>query len=243
MVVGAPTEDSMASGVNGDLEDDSVMASGAAYVFRHVGNEWKFEAYVKPALTVPAGYFGFSVAVSGARIAVGAPNTRLCSVGDTGGAQRGSVHVFSEKDGNWVPEGCLSPHATGRGDLFGFRVDMLDSRLVVGAPWDSTDSNGTMPDSATTFSGAAYLFARVDSEPWYEERFIKTPNATIGDVFGFTAALVPGLLVVGAPQQSSAAPDSNALVVNDAPFSGAAYVFDLPPVVSRSSPVSAASPP
>ena len=45
VVVGAPTEDSAAVGVNGNQADDSAENAGAAYVFVRSGSTWTQQAY------------------------------------------------------------------------------------------------------------------------------------------------------------------------------------------------------
>jgi len=48
VVVGADYEDSIASGVNGDQDDNSVLGAGAAYIFgRDSSGIWSQEAYIK----------------------------------------------------------------------------------------------------------------------------------------------------------------------------------------------------
>ena len=71
VVVGAPIEDSSSTGVGG-LDNDSASGSGAAYVFTRTGAAWTEQAYVKASNTGAGDYFGFSVAVSGDTVVVGA---------------------------------------------------------------------------------------------------------------------------------------------------------------------------
>jgi hypothetical protein len=72
IVVGAKDEDSNATGVNGDQSDNSATASGAAYVFVRSGAAWSQQAYLKASNTGATDIFGWSVAVSGDTIVVGA---------------------------------------------------------------------------------------------------------------------------------------------------------------------------
>ena len=62
-VVGAPDEDSIATGVNGDQVSDSTPKSGAAYVFVRSGTSWSQQAYLKASNTHNFGSFGRSVGV------------------------------------------------------------------------------------------------------------------------------------------------------------------------------------
>ena len=71
-MVGAPFEDSNATGVNGNQADESVPNAGAAYVFVRSGASWSQQAYLKASNTGSDDWFGNSVAVSGDTVVVGA---------------------------------------------------------------------------------------------------------------------------------------------------------------------------
>jgi hypothetical protein len=73
VVVGAPSEDSTATGVNSAPNEDTFF-SGAAYVFTRSGTVWSQQAYLKPAAvgtTQQADDLGESVAISGNVMLVG----------------------------------------------------------------------------------------------------------------------------------------------------------------------------
>ena len=70
MVVGASSEDSGATGVNGDQDDNSVSAAGAAYVFVYDGTNWAQQAYLKASNASTNDVFGSYVAISGDTIVV-----------------------------------------------------------------------------------------------------------------------------------------------------------------------------
>src|SRR5262249_39444615 len=72
VVVGAHGEDSNATGVNGNQADNSASSSGAAYVFVRTGGVWSQQAYLKASNTGMNDRFGWSVAVSGDTVVVGA---------------------------------------------------------------------------------------------------------------------------------------------------------------------------
>lgn len=75
LVVGAWAEDSAAAGLGGDQADNSLVNSGAAYVFRRTSGEWHQEAYVKASSPGSSDVFGDNLALSGdgKTLAVGAP--------------------------------------------------------------------------------------------------------------------------------------------------------------------------
>ena len=72
VVVGADGEESNATGINGDQDDNSASYAGAAYVFVRNGAIWSQQAYLKASNTDTVDRFGISVAVSGDTVVVGA---------------------------------------------------------------------------------------------------------------------------------------------------------------------------
>src|SRR5215813_12572571 len=70
MVIGAPGEDSNATGINGNQTNNSARDSGAAYVFVRDGTNWVQQAYLKASNTGAGDNFGWSVAIFGDTIVV-----------------------------------------------------------------------------------------------------------------------------------------------------------------------------
>lgn len=55
LAVGAPSNDSAATGLNGDALNRDAMNSGAAYLFHHDGDSWILDAYIKSSNPSPGG--------------------------------------------------------------------------------------------------------------------------------------------------------------------------------------------
>jgi hypothetical protein len=74
VAVGAPNEDSAATGINGNQDDDSAQEAGAVYVYTRSGTTWVQQAYVKSSNTGAGDEFGSSIALSrdGKTLLVGA---------------------------------------------------------------------------------------------------------------------------------------------------------------------------
>ena len=89
--------------------------------------------------------FGFSVAISGETVVVGAP----FDDGAAGNAQ-GSAYVFARSGGVWSQQQKLEPSDAAELDQFGFSVAISEETIVVGAPFD----DGT----AGSNQGSAYVF-------------------------------------------------------------------------------------
>ncbi|QOJ04896.1 MAG: FG-GAP repeat protein [Planctomycetia bacterium] len=101
VVVGAYQEDSSATGVNGNGADNSASNSGAAYVFVRSSGVWSQQAYLKASNTGATDQFGYSVAVSGDNVVVGAPGEDSSATGVNGNgannsaADSGAAYVFT----------------------------------------------------------------------------------------------------------------------------------------------------
>jgi hypothetical protein len=102
LAVGANSEDSNATGVDGDQDDDSATQSGAAYVFVREGANWSQQAYVKASSTKVGAVFGYEVGVAsdGNTLAVGAilESSSATGIGgnqdDTTTAASGAVYLY-----------------------------------------------------------------------------------------------------------------------------------------------------
>ena len=64
LAVGASSEDSIATGLNGDETDNSAGTAGAAYVYLSSGSTWAQEVYVKPTNTDSGDVFARHIVLS-----------------------------------------------------------------------------------------------------------------------------------------------------------------------------------
>src|SRR5690606_29875211 len=100
IVVGAIYEDSNATGVNGNQNNNGASGSGAAYVFVRDGTTWTQQAYLKASNTGADDYFGYSVSISGDTIVVGAVQEASNATGvngdqnNNGASGSGAAYVF-----------------------------------------------------------------------------------------------------------------------------------------------------
>lgn len=234
MVIGAPWESSDATGDNGDPNNDNEPFSGAAYVFARLGSTWAQRVYLKASNTDTLDGFGGAVAISGNRIAIGAPYEDSDATG-VGGDQTndntkwgGAVYVFRLVGVTFVQEAYIKASNTGVDDRFGWSVDLDGDTLVVGAIGEgssATGVNGNQSSDAAPQSGAVYVFERTGGT-WTQQAYLKASNTGTGDRFGWSVALDGDTLITGAPNEESIATGVNGDGSNDfQPASGAAYVF------------------
>jgi len=248
IVVGAGSEASAATGVNGTSpgpEDNSRPASGAAYVFRRSGTSWTQEAYLKASNTGTGDGFGHSVAISGDTIAVSATGEDSAATGVNGSApgqdddsmaSAGAVYVFHRSGTNWAQEAYVKASNTGAFDSFGDSVALSGDTVVVGASGEdsaATGVDGIAPgpgDNSMADSGAAYVFHRTGGA-WAQQAYLKASNTGTGDGFGASVAVWRDTVVVGARFEDSGARgvDPGAPGPDDETKldSGAVYVFRL----------------
>ncbi len=234
IVVGAPYEDSAATGLNGDELNNNVVSSGAVYVFIRDGETWEQQAYLKASNPGMGDYFGVSVALSGDTLVVGALFEDSGATGangdqaDNGVSGSGAAYVFVRDNGIWAQQAYLKASNTGEGDRFGHSVAASGDTIVVGAVQESSAATGVDGDQADNTqgnSGAAYVFVRSGSV-WTQQAYLKASNTSAGDYFGYSVGASGDVIVVGAAAEDSNATGINGNQSNDAAIdSGAVYVF------------------
>ena len=234
MVVGALSEASNATGVNGDETDNSANGAGAAYVFVNNGGVWSQQAYLKASNTQAEDNFGNCVSISGDTIVVGAIGEDSNATGINGNQasntamDSGAVYVFTRTGGVWSQQAYIKASNTDSGDLFGQVVAIENDTLVVSSlreDSNATGINGNQNDNSATDSGAAYVFTRTGGV-WSQQAYLKASNTDGGDFFGVHLAMSDETVIVGADLEGSDATGVNGdQNNNNAPAAGAAYVF------------------
>jgi hypothetical protein len=234
LTVGAPLEDSSATGINGNQSDNATNGAGAVYVFVRTGATWMQQAYVKASNTGPLDNFGSSLALSGDTLAVGAIAESSAAIGINGNQAddtantAGAVYVFTRSGASWTQQAYVKASNTGAGDNFGATVALLGDTLVVGATGESslaTGIDGGQADNSAGRSGAVYVFARTGTN-WAQQSYIKASNTQSDDRFGNAIALSGDTLAVAAFGEDSAATGIGGDQTNNsANAAGAVYVF------------------
>lgn len=180
LVVGAPSESSSSTGINGDQQPEvhtqnitnafrsDSYSSGAVYLFSRSGTNWQQEAYIKASENSRLARFGIVVEISanGETIAVGAAEaTYIFTLVDSVLQEQTVLTASNASDANYRFGGSLSMSADG-------------ATLAVGA--DSENSfargiNGDQNNSNAGNSGAVYLFTR-NNDSWQQLAYIKSSN-------------------------------------------------------------------
>ncbi len=135
-------------------------------------------AELKGSNTVADDSFGFSVAISGTTVVVGAP----------GHAENaGRAYVFTKTAGVWEQTAELKGSDTTAHDGFGDSVAISGTDIVVGAPGHAFGTGG----------GRAYVFTKT-SIGWKQAAELKSSDTVVGDEFGFSVAISGTTAIVGA---------------------------------------------
>ena len=227
LAVGADSESSSATGIDGDATNNWALSAGAVYVFGFDGSDWSQQAYIKASNTDSGDSFGESIALSadGNTLAVGAVNEDSSASGINGDqsntsiweTNQGAVYVFRFDGAIWAQQAYIKASNPSEGDLFGYSVAIsaVGNTIVVGAPYVG---NG---------AGAMYLFG-FDGAMWSQLAYAVSPYPGSYDAFGRSVALSADakMVAVGANNE-----DSGATGINGDPFdetanlSGAVYLF------------------
>jgi hypothetical protein len=242
LAVGAIAEDSNATGTGGDQTDNSVVNSGAVYVFTRSGKTWTQQAYLKASDTVSnasAELFGSSLSFSddGNTLAVGAGNENSNATGiggddsDNSALSSGAVYVFTRSGTTWTQQAYVKASNSEADDWFGGGLSLSGDGNTLAVSASGEDSNatgigGNQSDNSASRSGAVYVFTR-SGTTWTQQDYLKASNAEVSDYFSRVSLSADGnKLAVGASGE-----DSNATGIggdqtdNSASSSGAVYVF------------------
>jgi trimeric autotransporter adhesin len=234
IVVGAFMEDSSAAGVNGDQANNGANGSGAAYVFVRDGTIWTQQAYLKASNTGMGDWFGWSVAISGDTVLVGALREDSGATGvngdqsGSGAIDSGAVYVFVRNGSTWSQQAYLKPSNTDIHDEFGYSVAASGDTILIGASDEDSSATGVDGDQGNDgapSAGAAFIFVRTGAA-WTQQAYLKASNTGAEDFFGISVAISGDTALVGAFNEDGSATGVNGdQGSNGAVESGAAYVF------------------
>jgi hypothetical protein len=219
LAVGAPLEDSAATGIDGNALDTTAPGSGAVFVFARSGTAWAQQAYVKASNTNTGDGFGGDVALSadGATLAVGA-------FAEDGVASRsGAVYTFARTGTAWAQEAYLKASNPGAEDFFGAKLALSADASTLAVSAITEDG----PTEAVRNQGAVYVFARTGAT-WTEEAYLHASNPSIDDELGYDLAISANgsALAATAVFEDSAATGVDGDQTSEAASqSGAAYLF------------------
>lgn len=165
LAVGAPTEASDATGVNGDQANNNSPRSGAVYVYRRGDDGWAQEAYIKAPTNQPQAQFGgtpirrqrsLALSADGATLAVGSPLQDRAGVDNAG-----AVYLFKrDASHTWAPQAEFTAPSAIVNDQLGYSVDLSLDGLTLKVASRSED-----PGIGGGFRGRVHLWT-FDGSSW-----------------------------------------------------------------------------
>ncbi|HRI02620.1 MAG TPA: carboxypeptidase regulatory-like domain-containing protein [Pyrinomonadaceae bacterium] len=173
-VVGAPGDD---IGTNTD--------QGSAYVFVRSGTTWSQQATLTASDGAANDDFGYSVAISGDTVIIGAPWADI----DTN-TEQGSAYVFVRSGTSWTQQAKLTASDGAALDGLGYSVAISGDTAVVGASGDDIGPN--------TAQGSAYVFVR-SGTTWSQQAILTASDGAAYNQLGRSVAFSGDTVIIGAP--------------------------------------------
>ncbi|HKC84366.1 MAG TPA: FG-GAP repeat protein, partial [Blastocatellia bacterium] len=189
LVIGAPN--------NNGMEDDQ----GSVYVFTRNGATWTLQQKLTARDGAANSGFGFSIAISGDTVVIGA-------LSDDIGANRdqGSAYVFTRSGAVWTQQQKLIAQDGAANDIFGYSVAISGDTVVIGAPLNDI--------GASRDQGSAYVFTR-NGAVWTQQQKLTANDGAANDSLGGSVAISGDTVVVGENIDKVGATEGH----------GSAYVF------------------
>jgi hypothetical protein len=200
VVVGAPYDD---IGANAN--------QGSVYVFARVGSSWKEQSKITSKSAAASDFFGYSVAINGETIVVGAYRDDIGS-----NSEQGSAYVFTPGGSSWVQQTKLLASDGAASDYFGHSVTIFGDTIAVGAYGDDIGSEAepVFFSGPSTDQGSVYVFVRSGTS-WAKQTKLVASDGAASDNFGRSVAIYEDRIVVGAPYDDTGASQDR----------GSAYMF------------------
>jgi hypothetical protein len=177
---------------------------GAAYVFRLQHDAWVKEARLAASDPTPEAHFGFSTAIDGDTLAIGA----VAGLNDAGIAT-GSAYVFEWSSRGWAQTARLVSPGAKAADAFGRRVAIGRGILAVGSNFETNPAGVRV--------GAVHLYLKAH-HAWTEQIEVFPSDGTRRGQFACSLATDGHTLVVGNGLQRGE---------HGTVFAGEAYTYDL----------------
>jgi hypothetical protein len=155
-------------------------------------------------------WLGYSIAISGTTIAIGAPQATIGS-----NSYQGAIYVYVEPKNGWTSFGQTAKLTASDGaadNYLGYSVSISGNTIVAGA--NNAEINGNPGQ------GAAYVFVE-PTGGWAngnETAKLTASDGGLNDFFGYSVSISSGTIVVGEPHGT----------VNTNWDQGAAYVYVEP---------------
>jgi hypothetical protein len=181
------------------IEDPGgIIAAGSAYVFELTGGMWLQTAKLVAGPPMANATFGWSVAIEGDRILVGAQGEHAVAVSS------GAAYVFERSGSGWTQTARLVASDGAYSDSFGMSAALSGDTAVLGSAADGPAGGG---------QGAAYVFEKTRGA-WTQAAKLYASDGASSEFFSSYLTIDGDTAIIGSPGHDHG-------LVN----SGSAYVF------------------
>lgn len=209
-IVGAYQEDHDAVGAS------TKSNSGSVYIFQNIAGIWTEVQKIVASDRNTDDFFGFSVAIDGNYIIVGAYQEDENDSSSATLFNPGSAYIFKYIVGTWTEMQKIVPSDRAAADFFGYTVDINGSYAIIGAYAEDENAGGGATMSA---SGSAYIFENT-ADVWSQDQKLVATDRGIDDYFGYSVAITDNYAIIGAYQE-----DENEVGGSTMGEAGSAYIF------------------
>ncbi len=162
----------------------NTTGKGYIEIWKETATSWERKQKIQPANIATGAEFGFSVAIHGDYMVVGAPGIQ-------------TIYVYKNTNNIWALHSSYSPnmstwkHSTGSSSLFGFDVDIYENKIIVG-----DGSTSIQKAAILTVNSASTTLSQTLLPPGYS-----ATQFTHYGWYGYSVAIGDNAALVGAPSQ------------------------------------------
>lgn len=173
---------------------DTFAIGGAVYVYeRQSDGTWSETAVLRASDRQDNDHFGFSVAIDGDTLVVGAE--REDGGTDDPLSNAGAAYVYRKQtDDTWFQTAILQASDAQLSDFFGYAVAVSGNYIVVGAPNEDGGTAGSIVSA-----GAAYVFEKQTDGTWDQTAILQSGSPETLDNFGASIAMSGDMVLIGSP--------------------------------------------
>ncbi|MBR9859853.1 T9SS type A sorting domain-containing protein [bacterium] len=160
--------------------------AGAAYIYNLENNFWVLKQKITPNTRAKNSYFGYAMCILDNQIAISAYSETEKDSNNLP-MRAGAVYIFKKENTNWQEMQRLTSPVIFSDLFIGRSLDMSDSFLAIGAPYDRTDTNWVFNGNARSGSVLMFNLSRGTASigELHDLHFSIYPNPTNGEIHMF----------------------------------------------------------
>jgi|GEM_PF-2359224 len=213
VVVGSLLQNLDASGAS------PISDAGAAYIYKRTGTSWAQEQKIVASVRLNDDNFGYSVAISGDYVVVGATGEDENAAEASTVGEAGAAYVFFRTGTTWTQQQKIVASDRASNDNFAYSVSISGDYVIIGVPNEDEDATG---GNTATNAGSAYIFTRTGAT-WAQQQKIVASDRAANDNFAYSVSISGDYAIIGSLYE-----DEN--VSGTATLSGAGSAY----IISRS---------